>query len=68
MAYYVQTGSFVRYRTSTGKFEHAIVTAVTDQTTIDLRVGNGSTKLVVTGAVKKTMRDGGTAGWIRGGR
>jgi hypothetical protein len=42
-------GTTVRYRQS-GRVYHAVVTGVTNQTTLDLRVGNGSTKKVVTGA------------------
>lgn len=68
MAYYVTPGSFVRYRTSAGRIRHAVVTAVTDQTTIDLRIGNGATMSTVSGATKKTAHDGGTAGWMRGSR
>jgi hypothetical protein len=68
MPYIVRTGSFVRYRTAAGRVRHAVVTAVTDQTTINLRIGNGSTKQSVTGAVKKQPHDGGGAGWMQGSR
>ena len=67
-SYYVHPGQPVNYRTSTGRIQHAIVTSVTNQSTVNLRVGNGSTKLVVTGAAKKAKRDGGTAGWYQGSR
>lgn len=67
MSYIVRPGSFVRYRSAT-RVRHAIVTAVTDQTTIDLRIGNGSTKQTVTGAAKKQPHDGGGAGWMQGSR
>lgn len=67
-SYKVQAGQPVKYRNAAGRISHAIVTAVTDQSTVNLRVGNGSTKLVVTGAIKKAARDGGTAGWYQGGR
>lgn len=64
----IQTGTFVRYRTAAGRIRHAVVTAVTSQTVIDLRVGNGSTKLAVTSAPKVAMRAGGGAGWMNGSR
>ena len=68
MPYIVRPGSFVRYRTAAGRVRHAIVTAVTNQTTINLRIGNGSTKQTVTGAAKKQPHDGGGAGWMQGSR
>lgn len=68
MANVVRPNSFVRYRTATGRICHAVVTAVTDQTTINLRIGNGSTKQTVTGATKRQPRDGGGAGWMQGSR
>ena len=67
-SYKVQTGQPVKYRDSAGRVRRGIVTAVTDQSTVNLRIGNGSTKLAVTGATKKAARDGGTAGWYQGGR
>ena len=67
MAYVVKAGSKVRYRDADGRVWPAVVTAVTDQTTIDLRVGNGATKLSVTGATK-VVRRGSTVGWFQGAR
>jgi len=46
-----KVGTSVRYRES-GRVYHAIVTGVTNQTTLNLRIGNGSTKRVITGATK----------------
>jgi hypothetical protein len=66
--YKVKAGQPVRYRTAGGRILHAIVTAVTNQTTVNLRVGNGPTKLVVTGATKVAAHDRGGAGWYQGGR
>lgn len=41
-----------RYRDSHGRVYHAIITNVVNPTTIDLRVGNGPTKMVVTNVAK----------------
>jgi hypothetical protein len=67
-SYKVRAGQPVHYRTAAGRIRHAIVTAVTDQSTVNLRVGNGPTKLAVTGATKVAARDGGGAGWYQGSR
>ena len=61
----VRVGTVVRYRNVGGRVFHAIVTTVTNQTTVNLRWGNGSTKGSVTGAVRDTNRTG--AGWFRHG-
>lgn len=65
MAWSVRAGTAVRYRDATGRVFHAIVTAVTNQDTVDLRVGNGATKLTVTTVPRETDRTG--AGWYRNG-
>lgn len=65
MAWAVRAGTAVRYRDLGGRVFHAIVTTVTDQNTVNLRVGNGATKLAVTGALRETDRTG--AGWYRNG-
>lgn len=52
-------GTAVRYRDGAGRVFHAIVTAVTNQTTLDLRVG----RTAVAGSVRDTNRTG--AGWFR---
>jgi hypothetical protein len=67
-SYVVQVGQAVQYRTAANRVRHAIVTAVTSQSVVDLRVGNGSTKLTVAAAPKVAKRDGGGAGWYRGSR
>lgn len=61
----IQAGTTVKYRQADGRVRHAIVTGVTDQSTLDLRVGNTSTKLVVTGATK-VARHGSAVGWYQG--
>ena len=68
MPHMIQVGTFVKYRTASGRIRHAVVTGVTSQTKVDLRIGNGATAAKITGVDKKTMRDGGTAGWLRGSR
>lgn len=67
MAYVVQAGSKVRYRNADGRVRPATVTAVTDQETIDLRVGNGATKRAEAD-VAKVARKGVTVGWFQGAR
>ena len=67
-SYKVQVGQPVRYRTAANRIRHAIVTAVTSQSVVDLRIGNGSTKSAVTSASKIAARDGGGAGWYQGSR
>lgn len=62
----VQVGRAVKYRTASGRIRHAIVTSVTNQSTVDLRVGNGSTKLSVAAVAKVTKRVGTGAGWHQG--
>jgi hypothetical protein len=62
----VKRGTEVRYRNASNRVFHAIVTAVTNQTTVNLRVGNGATKLAVTGALRRTA-EGTGAGWYRHG-
>lgn len=67
MAQKIQTGTKVRYRTAGGRIRPATVTAVTNQTTLNLRIGNGATKQTVTGASKVAKRTAG-AGWYQGAR
>jgi len=59
-----QAGTSVRYRES-GRVYHAIVTAVTNQTTLNLRIGNGATKRTITGATKVNPT-GATTGFYQG--
>jgi len=59
-----KVGTSVRYRES-GRVYHAIVTGVTNQTTLNLRIGNGATKKVVTGATKVDPT-GTTTGFYQG--
>lgn len=59
-----KVGTTVRYRES-GRVYRAIVTAVTNQTTLNLRIGNGTSKRVIIGAVKVNPT-GTTTGFYQG--
>lgn len=66
MAFAVRRGSFVRYRaTLNGRPKPAVVTLVTNQTTVNLKVGRASA--TVTGATK-VLPHAGTVGWFHSGR
>lgn len=56
----------VKYRNASGRVRTARITAVTNATTLNLRVGIGPTKLAVTGAIKVNPHTTG-AGWFRSG-
>lgn len=61
-----RVGGFVRYRNAAGRVRGAIITGVTSQTTLNLRIGNGATKATITGATKKTHGSTSTgAGWFK---
>ena len=61
-----KVGLAVRYRNAGGKVRGAIITAVTNANTLNLRIGNGATKATITGATKKTHGSTSTgAGWFK---
>lgn len=62
-----KAGTKVRYRNSSGRVFPAVVTAVTSQTKVNLRIGNGATKGAVTGA-NKVSPHASTTGFFQGGR
>jgi hypothetical protein len=61
-SYRPQVGQACKYRTSTGRVRHAIITAVSGST-VDLRVGRTTVSGVPYASAK-----GSTAAWLRGGR
>ena len=63
----MRPGTKVRYRNAAGRVQPAVVTAVTNQTTLNLRIGNGPTRTTITGAAK-VARKGVTVGWFQGAR
>lgn len=64
MTWQVRAGTSVRYRDAGNRIHHATVTTVTNQTTIDLRHGHGSTPITAVPRVTETA-DG--VGWFRHG-
>lgn len=62
-----KVGTKVRYRNAAGRVFSAVVTAVTSQTKVNLRIGNGATKSTVTGA-NKVNPHASTTGFFQGGR
>lgn len=62
MAYTIQAGRPVKYRDANGMLHHAICIAVTDQSTIDLRIAQAATHTDITRVEKN---DGLGEGWLR---
>lgn len=64
MAWAPKIGRSVTYRNAQGRIFHAVITAVTNQTTVTLRIGSASNpkKVVVAGATKVARRSA-SAGW-----
>lgn len=56
----------MRYRTAGGRVHPAVITLVTSQTVVNLRVGNGPTKSTIVGALKVSAHTTG-AGWFHSG-
>lgn len=66
----VRVGTTVRYRDANARVHHATITAVTDQDTVDLRIGLAGKNETVAGATRLTTYDPTapyTPGWYRFG-
>jgi hypothetical protein len=63
--YRPRAGLKVRYRDATGNVHHAVITAVTNDDTVDLRVGRD---LTVAAVPRATERHNNVAGWYRSGK
>ena len=68
MAYTVKAGTKVWYRDANGDEHHAVVTAITSQTVVDLRVGSGANATAVADLTRRAKGDGLGEGWLRVGR
>jgi hypothetical protein len=60
----MRVGTSVKVQ-SAGRIRHAIVTGVVSQTVLNLRVGNGATKMSLSN-VSKVARHSGLDGWFQG--
>lgn len=61
----MKAGTKVRYRDAAQRVHPATVVSVTNQTTLNLRIGRGGATI---SAVSKVARKGATVGWYQGAR